>query len=258
MSVYADLPNSFQQVQGIFVSLQSRYQKAINSGDAHKAKKLQPDVMCYNILIGSLLKSNTVSGTTKAFQLLEELEERDMVDVSTYNLMMHLYISQARHEEATGINQRMEQYFKSENRKFNPTEFTFSAILNMSNESNDPVSLAESEQLLREREIASSLDSSIKVSGFSYNTVIKKYIKAAAKDWETKVSQLLNDMIRRHEKLGEQELPSKQILVALNTILKAIRESGMVGSAHRADTLLRASQNKLARNNIRLDSYSYR
>ena len=40
--------------------------------------------------------------------------------------------------------------------------------------------------------------------------------------------------------LGE-ELPLKQILVALNTILKAICDSGTVGSAHRADSLLRAS-----------------
>ena len=114
------------------------------------------------------------------------------------------------------------------------------------------------EQSFRELGKASSFDSSIKVSGFDYNAVIKQYIEAGEKGWELEASQLLDDMIQRHEKLGEHGLPAKRIRIALNTILKGIRQGGDFGSAHKADEFLRNAKKTLSGINIRSNSFSYR
>ena len=69
MAAYADLPNLFPKVQDIFDFLQDEYMKAVKIGDKRKEKKFHPDHKCYNILIGSFMKTNSDIGAAKAFKL---------------------------------------------------------------------------------------------------------------------------------------------------------------------------------------------
>lgn len=87
--------------------------KAVKNGDKHKEKKFHPNHKCYNILIGSLLKSNSDIGTAKALKLLEDLELKDMVDVTAYNVIMHIYLSQDCHKDASEMKKGMEPYCTS-------------------------------------------------------------------------------------------------------------------------------------------------